>query len=215
MTVTGIILELDTGQAIIKMKNETEAAAGFWLEQLKFNLLSNEQQRIFLDTLIREMRNKFHGHWYEKDPVRGHGYRCIIYDGNAKYIDPMLLKGACEANFDFVKLYEGSACNKGIRMWVDPGEVEVESVVPPTNRKLIYRKGKYTPSQSSVAPEELYMLDQGVLYHPDYNIYYPPMNPYETQEIAYYDYYPAAYEQQMSEYEYRGNKSVYGYSVPL
>ena len=190
------------------MKNETEAAAGFWLEQLKFNLLSNEQQRIFLDTLIREMRNKFHSHWYEKDPVRGQGYRCIIYDGNAKYIDPMLLKGACEANFDFVKLYEGSACNKGIRMWVDPGEVEVESVVPPTNRKLIYRKGKYTP-------EELYMLDQGVLYHPDYNIYYPPMNPYETQEIAYYDYYPAAYEQQMSEYEYRGNKSVYGYSVPL
>lgn len=199
------------------MLYETEAASSFWLSKLRCSELTLEQQNTFLSALIGEMGDKFANHWYEKEPIRGQGYRSIVCDVQHRYADTMLLKAAKTAKFDFFELYN----DVSIRMWVDPGEVEVENVVPPTNRKIIYKTPQVQEQEEYYDPY-IYVnqqMPQTRGYSPYQFTQYSNYS-YDHLEPYYHSY--VEHEQIPSNYEYDGNwnsRYVYDpsqeYSIPV
>merc|ERR1711862_142617 len=59
-------------------------------------------------------------HWHPEFPERGQALREIVCDIENNYVDSILIDAAFRSGFNFVNCYS----RKGIRMWVDPGELK-------------------------------------------------------------------------------------------
>jgi len=173
-------------EATVCMKYEIEAASGYWLAKLDRTQITEEQSRIFLSELQRLMCNKFANHWYEDEPTRGQGFRSLVCDYEQKFVDSMLLSAATAAGFNFYELWGDT---KGLRMWVDPGEVEVRNVSPPYKRTVIFQSTKAQPP-SSISPP--LAEDNSFLYY---------SQPDDSSLSNYYHNQPIQYSEYHSEYD--------------
>ena len=117
------------------MRNEIEYAASFWRSKLDPSL-GTLLLAAFENELVNLLAEKFSSHWYENEPHRGQAYReiCCDFDG---HVDNILLTAALNIKFDFYEFYQPQ---RGIRMWIDPGEVEVCFTTPPYQNCVIYSK---------------------------------------------------------------------------
>lgn len=107
------------------MKYETETASVWLSKQLNDSLLGNEQLCRFQQILQSGMCNKYASHWYENQPARGQAFRSVIIDIENKFVDELILDACNRAGIDDF-LQKLQVPFKGLTMWIDPGEVEVQ-----------------------------------------------------------------------------------------
>ena len=104
------------------MKAEIELAARF-IVKLAFrgpeNVNTNHHQRLlFFKELMHLLRDRFTGHWYPKQPMRGQGYRCLRFN-QISGPDSLILRAARRAGFQPCQL----VLPVEMSLWIDPGEV--------------------------------------------------------------------------------------------
>merc|ERR1711934_87955 len=130
------------------MKYETESAASFWSSKLNPSLGETTLCR-FQKELLTLMCEKFALHWYEENPLRGQAYREISCDFEDNQVDKILLNAAERAGFSF---YHHFVPQRGLRMWVDPGEVEVSYTTAPHLTQILYQRGQSLSGSPPISP---------------------------------------------------------------
>ena len=125
------------------MKEEIQSAVKYWGNLLGSHTPHTTKQT-FQHNLSSLLEEKFTSHWHVDTPEKGQAYREILCDFSASYVDPILIKAASASGFDFIELYSFS---RGIRMWIDPGEVEV-TFTEGRSKKILYHQQKRSSSLS-------------------------------------------------------------------
>lgn len=172
------------------MKYETDAACFYWVSCLNRNKISANQENRFMNELQSQMRNKFANHWYENNPLQGQGFRSMTCNIKV-HIDSMLLDAAEAAGFDFYSVYNGKTC----QMWIDPGEVEIETM-PAKKRTKIYGED----------------MNHTILHDESTSSFYPT---YDDQTVYYNSYNPGGFNSPDYSDSYHYDQSTYydqGYS---
>ena len=123
------------------MKNEIDAATLWWVSQVTAR---PDQSHTFKQSLCSALYERYNGHWYESEPFRGQGYRCISYLPEENKIDDVLLDSAKKAGLDLTSLLQG--LEGGVTMWVDPGDVEVK-FISSRRHKILYKNSALTPTK--------------------------------------------------------------------
>ncbi|XP_032389684.1 protein BTG3 [Etheostoma spectabile] len=72
----------------------------------------------FVERLAVALQEKFRGHWYPDNPVRGEAYRCIRVNRSQRQ-DPELLRACQESGIQYSDL----ELPPELTLWVDPGSV--------------------------------------------------------------------------------------------
>ncbi|MBN3302286.1 BTG3 protein, partial [Amia calva] len=98
------------------MKREIVAAVHFLSRLIR--KLEKQKVEEFAKRLTATLQEKFRGHWYPDNPIKGQAYRCIRVN-RPQWEDPEL-RWACEESRMLF-------CDLGLpwahTMWVDPAEV--------------------------------------------------------------------------------------------
>ena len=199
------------------MLRETQSAAKYWASTISSKLNNSQQLHEFEETLLRLMSDKFATHWHFDNPIKGQAFREIACDIENKFIDDLLIQAAKTAGFNFASCY---SYKRGIRMWVDPGEVEVSFINPPYRRQVIYQQQSLSNSPVSISPSSSPEPVYPYYYAPtnyvnnDYTVYYPEhhvpsrsmyipygyqmnnYNPYNFDPIETMNNYPVQYDMQ-------------------
>ena len=121
------------------MRNELQAAADFLAnhfveDQEIANAFNNATQRI--------LQEHFQNHWYQNEPDRGKGFRCLQYA--PPFIDPLLLKAAETAKVKDAVFFRGPETpTTEFYLWINPGEVKVSMGREPS--KYIYSEKTENP----------------------------------------------------------------------
>ena len=108
------------------MKHEIEAASEFLTRAIFHAYDAREQTTTFYNVLCCSLANKFANHWYEETPIKGQAFRSIIVDCENGFIDNLILQCAKISKTHNIAKRLEVAFPAGFRMWIDPGEVEVE-----------------------------------------------------------------------------------------
>merc|ERR1712137_1205265 len=170
---------------------ELESAANYWSELLNYNIPYNTKHS-FQQNLIQVLAQKYSAHWIVESPECGQAFREIVYDLESGYIDPVLLQAAELTGFNFQEAY---GPNRGIRMWVDPGEVEVCYTEGPPRQHVIYQQQSRSRSPVQDYSTVMYPQDGAVYYYPENEMYYNPQCEYVPN--MYSNYTPNVQNNQM------------------
>jgi len=162
------------------MKYETECAATFWSSQLNPGLGEATLYK-FKKDLISLMCEKFALHWYDENPLQGQAYREITCDFDNYCVDSILIEASQHCGFSF---YQHFGCQRGIRMWVDPGEVEVSFTSGPRNSKVLFSQGQSVYGSPVHSPRR---STSPVFYPPSQEINYYDSLSYTEPNLVYYD----------------------------
>ena len=109
------------GLHFMMLQQELEAAAKYWVSQLRASDLKDDQGDRFRENIKTTFREKFKDHWYPNQPERGQAYRSISIDRGVA--DPLLDEAARAADInDFRRRLPA---DMDMIMWVDPGNVSV------------------------------------------------------------------------------------------
>ena len=101
------------------MRDEIAAAVVFITRLVKRDpQLTKEKADEFSNTLSRVLLERFHNHWYKKQPIKGQAYRCIRVNERTP-IDATLERVAKQAGLSYDDLYLPSE----FTLWIDPEEV--------------------------------------------------------------------------------------------
>jgi len=174
------------------MKYETECAASFWSSKINPSLGKNTIL-IFEREVLTLLCEKFALHWYDSNPLRGQAYREITCDLASGQFDPVLLTAANRAGFSLCKHFLLQSNSTGIRMWVDPGEVEIKFLNSPYPSQVIYQKGQnMTISPPSTSPRRslspvYYQSQPEIDYYQSLSYTEPTsIDYYNTSDVVYY-----------------------------
>lgn len=72
--------------------------------------------------MIKELTNRYKGHWYEEDPLRGSAYRSLTYDHR---LDSLFIKIAFQLGIDQQKMEQALSTARFSVMFVNPGHVRI------------------------------------------------------------------------------------------
>lgn len=158
------------------MKQEILVACQYWADRLDYHV-PHTTKETFRHNLALKLASKFQGHWYIDTPHRGQALREILFDPVDRFIDDSLFEAANLSGFNFSEVYNGS---HGVRMWVDPGEVEVTFTDAPRRRKVLYQQ-----QSRSLSPPVHY--DQSVPTEQNGTVYYYNPECYYQQDCYQYD----------------------------
>lgn len=101
------------------MREEIAAAVVFVTRLIKLNdSIPKEKVEEFSSELSSALVEKFKNHWYETEPTKGQGYRCIRINPSEP-IDPAILKAANQCGLQYTDLN----LPQELTLWVDPKEV--------------------------------------------------------------------------------------------
>lgn len=179
------------------MKQEISSACQYWADRLDYSTPHSIKQT-FMHNLSILLFNKFKGHWYVDTPHRGQALREMLFDPANQFVDSLLIEAALASGFDF-----SHACHdsRGVRMWVDPGEVEVSFTDSPSRRKVIYQQQSRSSSPPTFIETNQYVpVDDGTMY------YYPES--YYPQDCYQYNDDPYLYSNENQSYMY-SNENMY------
>lgn len=100
------------------MHVEVDIALNFVISYL-YNKLPRRRVDLFGIELEKGLKEKFEGHWYPYQPVKGSGFRCVRVNGET--IDPVVTNAAENVgiNLEEVKEYLPNE----LTLWIDPNEV--------------------------------------------------------------------------------------------
>lgn len=100
------------------MKNEVDHATEFLLTLLRARGVKLATLKKFQHWMINNLTKHYHNHWFEDQPFRGSGYRCIRI--NPKMMDPILEAtwADCEPEDKLENVLP-----QELTLWVDPNEV--------------------------------------------------------------------------------------------
>eukprot|EP00823_Brevimastigomonas_motovehiculus_P004794 TRINITY_DN327_c0_g1_i1.p1 TRINITY_DN327_c0_g1~~TRINITY_DN327_c0_g1_i1.p1 ORF type:complete len:202 (+),score=25.97 TRINITY_DN327_c0_g1_i1:23-628(+) len=134
------------------MKDEIAIGVNFWIDILKQYFKNNQMAEPsvsitkFHDSLFSSLAQKYKNHWYEDNPSKGCGYRCVSYDA---CLDSILSASCKVAGFSESpeKLFLAA---KYHILFINPGQVKVTNVVLCTSPpRILYAKGASTSASSS------------------------------------------------------------------
>lgn len=102
------------------MKEEIAAAVVFLSRFMKNNNNNKAKEKTdeFSSCLSALLRDRFENHWYQDEPFKGQGYRCIRIN-SAEPVDPVLEKAASDSGIRYSDLNMPHE----LTLWVDPDEV--------------------------------------------------------------------------------------------
>jgi len=152
------------------MKEESESAASWWAQQL--NKLSsssssnppptlpNEIVQSFQKSLAHLLRQKYQGHWYPENPLRGNAFRSIFLLPPLGKLDNLLVQAAHLAGVP--DLLERIPQCQELTMWVDPGSVIVKFA--PSDREVKVYSG--TPAVQPLTSTESLGFKKEILHRP-------------------------------------------------
>lgn len=101
------------------MRDEVAAAVVFLTRLVRTNShLSKDKADEFSDKLSTILVERFKNHWYQKQPTKGQGYRCIRVN-EAEPVDTVLEKVAQQSGLSYLDLGLPSE----FTLWIDPQEV--------------------------------------------------------------------------------------------
>ncbi|XP_060114354.1 protein BTG3-like [Heteronotia binoei] len=101
------------------MKEEVETGVRFISRLVnRHDKLAKEQVRLFGESLVTVLCERFNQHWYPENPLKGQAYRCIRINRWQK-VDDTLLKACTDCGLDYSEL----ALPREVSIWIDPGEV--------------------------------------------------------------------------------------------
>lgn len=101
------------------MREEIAAAVVFLTRIVKKNTnLTPEQVEEFSTKLSASLLEKFKNHWYQDNPLRGQGYRCIRIN-DTDPVDQVLEQAAQDCGMK----YKDLQLPQELTLWVDPREV--------------------------------------------------------------------------------------------
>merc|ERR1712137_1101965 len=178
------------------MKYEIQYAASFWASKLNPNL-GEETISTFQSYLMVMLEDKYSAHWYPDCPMRGQAYREVCCDVERELVDDTLNAAAHKAGFYFLHHFFSQ---RGLRMWVDPGEVEVALINNPRNSQIIYQAGVSNISPPPRSPSPVYYPHSDINYyeslsHTEPNLaYYPDSQQEPCIFLSDTDYNDGAYD---------------------
>jgi len=101
------------------MREEIAAAVVFLTRMVKKNEdISKDKAEEFSNHLSAVLVEKFKNHWYDDNPLKGQGYRCIRIN-ETHPVDPVLEQAATHSGLKYGDLN----LPKELTLWVDPREV--------------------------------------------------------------------------------------------
>ncbi|TDH04635.1 hypothetical protein EPR50_G00134890 [Perca flavescens] len=80
--------------------------------------LESHKINLFVERLAGALQEKFKGHWYPENPIKGEAYRCIRVNRSQRQ-DPDLLRACQESGIQYSDL----ELPPELTLWVDPGSV--------------------------------------------------------------------------------------------
>lgn len=98
------------------MKDEIKCAVKFAANICQQDLDSNDRQKAFCDELTTRLQQRFTGHWFESNPIRGQAFRCI-HQNSPRASDPAVVAACKAAGVSLQK------APKEWTIWIDPGDV--------------------------------------------------------------------------------------------
>ena len=158
----------------------------------------------FQKQVLNLMCEKYALHWYENNPLRGQAYREIVCDFETGQVDSILVTAADRAGFS---LYQHFSSPRGLRMWVDPGEVEVSFTSKPHVTQILYQKGQSLSGSPLGSPRS-----SSPVYYPSAEIDYYDSLSYTEPSLA---YYPESDYVFLSEMDYGCSQSPYDNYYPV
>ncbi|WAR04844.1 BTG3-like protein [Mya arenaria] len=103
------------------MREEIAAAVVFVTRLIKLNdSIPKEKLEEFSTELSSTLVEKFKNHWYDEQPSKGQGYRCIRINP-LEPTDPAILKAASQCGLQYNDLNLPQELS--LTLWVDPKEV--------------------------------------------------------------------------------------------
>jgi len=121
------------------MLKEIEVAAEWWANSLQSHMTSVEA-KLMRAKLKEALHDKYYGHWYDEDPMRGSGYRAILVD--SQHIDTILSNVLYHATNKSSGRTQRLLAElpKSIVMFVNPGRVTLKQLIVPNNVVNLYCK---------------------------------------------------------------------------
>lgn len=102
------------------MLEEIDAAVLFVRRFVERNkTLTKAQVQSFCENLSQILQERFRNHWYEQEPTKGQGYRCIRIN-EARPVDPILEQAAMITQG---LKYGDLQLPPEMTLWVDPRDV--------------------------------------------------------------------------------------------
>lgn len=130
-------------------------AAQWWSSHIM--AISRLKAAAFKAALIVELKQKYHHHWSTDYPLRGSGYRAIIYD--TVRVDPCLVSAAIAAKLTLDDLHNAFKRVIDHTMFVNPGEVKVRNAALLTSNSIIlWPESSKNDTQSSPSMNTLPMF---------------------------------------------------------
>jgi len=173
------------------MKYEIEAAAEFLTRAIFHALDPREQTTTFYNVLCCTLANKFANHWYEESPIKGQALRSIIVDCENGFVDNIILQCAKISKTHNIAKRLEVAFPAGFRMWIDPGEVEVEylcnngnDVIYSTQRKVTQPKRIQRPPSPQNFKNSSYEYYERAPSPPSAYSTSPPSSPYLSSPVS-------------------------------
>ena len=109
------------------MLEEIDAAVLFVRRFVERNsTLTKAQIQSFGENLSQILQERFRNHWYEHEPTKGQGYRCIRIN-EARPVDPILEQAAMVTQG---LKYGDLRLPPEMTLWVDPHDVYCRQVIP-------------------------------------------------------------------------------------
>ena len=130
------------------MIEEIEAACQWWVSQLRKSVNQQAALDAFYSALVKELEDRFKGHWYEENPVKGSGFRSISYD---HHLDTVITKAAESAGLKSLEKLFVSA--RHCVVYVNPGEVKVRNYSVGNGNStldLVFKRNSNSHSNSNV-----------------------------------------------------------------
>jgi len=150
-----------------------------------------EQTTTFYNGFCHILANKFANHWYEENPIKGQAFRSIIVDCENGFIDNILLHCAKLSKMHNIAKRLEVAFPAGFRMWIDPGEVEIEylcnngnDIIYSIHRKVTEPKRIQRPPSPQNFKNSFYEYYERAPSPPLPYSTSPPSSPYITYERA-------------------------------
>lgn len=102
------------------MHLEIKVALNFIISYL-YNKLPRRRADLFGEELERLLKQKYEGHWYLENPLKGSGYRCVHI---GETVDPIIEQAARRSGLDIDDIRANVP--QELSLWIDPFEVSYQ-----------------------------------------------------------------------------------------
>lgn len=103
------------------MRTEIRTAIQYLSDYFKLSESNAGEECVKEFQLVLEMllHNRYEGHWYLNNPLRGSAYRCVRM--NTRVVDPLVRAAAIQSGL--AQYCPTSLFKQELTIWIDPGSI--------------------------------------------------------------------------------------------